>query len=117
METAPQGYLTTLYRTGRTENTLTLHLFNSNGLIQPEGTELSHKDIINSFVQDAPRNPEAMEIVLNLDNIKSCRLYTPEQAQVIDIKVNELNNQSKIVIPEDTFAGYAVLELTLNDAE
>ena len=117
VETAPQGYLTTVYRTGRKENTLTLHLFNSNGLIQPEGTELSHKDIIGNFVQDAPRNPEAMEIVLNLDNIKSCRLYTPEQAQVIDIKVNIFNAQSVIVIPKDTFAGYAVLELTLNDAE
>lgn len=117
VESAPTGYLTTLYRTGRMENTLTLHIFNSNGLIQPEGTELSHKDIIANFVKDAPRNPEVLNIVLNISNIKNCRLYTPEQAQIIDIQVNENGGRSVIAIPPDAFAGYAVLELPLDAAK
>ena len=101
VESAPPGYLTTLYRTGRKENTLALHIFNSNGLIQPAGTELSHKDIIDNFVKDAVRNPEEMNIVLNMSNIKSCRLYTPEQEQIIDIKVNKNDNICRNIFSEN----------------
>ena len=72
---------------------------------------VSHDDPLIHFRKNASRNEEEIEVRLNRDDIVRCRLISPSIDRELELNPRVDAGQCAIVIPKDSFAGYAAIEI------
>ena len=107
----PEHHLITAFKTQRKENTVVLHLVNTEGILPVQDTLVSHDDIIEPFAPAAVKNPHPLVIVLNRENFSAGKIYSPEFEGYKDAEITKKNHQTVVTIPPDTAAGYLLVEL------
>lgn len=104
------GFHADLLRQYTDEKRLTLHVLDMRDLLVPGGQICTHDDPLIHYGKDALKNEEEIVIILERKDILSGMLYCPLRPEK-EVKVNPLENGTRITIPVDSFAGYGAIEL------
>jgi len=93
-----------------TEAGLAINISNIKGAIDKEAVMVTHKDLIPSFLADAPKMGE-IKVTIKCDGAKTATLKTPERSDAVKLDVTYADGEAKFVIPAGTFASYALIVL------
>ena len=111
----PAGHHVDIFRQNTKANHRTLHFLDMRDLFVPEGTIVTHDDPLIHYEKDAERNPEELLITLRYKNISSAILCSPNTPETVLTVTREESGESTIHIPPGLFAGYAAVDLTLEE--
>ena len=74
---------------------------------------VNHEMPVPHFDKDSPCNAEPLQLSVNIPAVDHIRLITPEKDVAEQLDFTGYEDSVDISIPPATFAGYALLEITL----
>ena len=80
------------------------------GTIPRDASLVSHKDKLENYCEGAKRLP-VMKLSVKCGEIKRAYLQSPEITGEIELEFKYNNGVAEIVVPESTFAAYALILL------
>ena len=89
---------------------IAINIANVEGTIPRDASLVAHQDKITNYCEGAKRLP-AMEISVKCGKIKRAYLQTPEYAGEVQLEFTCTGGETKINVPANTFAAYALILL------
>ena len=111
VESVTPGFHAELFDQKKDSAKKTLHILDMRNLLVPEGTPVSHDDLLEHFCKDAPPLELEIEVCLNCTDVSSVKLFSPSTDKELLLVPEEKDGKVTIRIPAGSFSGYAAVEL------
>lgn len=96
------------------EKNMLIHIINAMGTVDSAKRDGGHDDTIPGFMDDCPKLT-SFDLKVNTKSSKNAYLISIEAKEEIKLKTKRDGDKLTIVVPGNTFSGYAMIKIPLED--